>query len=268
MTIPPVVIGQSAQPLSGSGPPPPLNRPQYVIFQGRLGSQEHFIEVLAGEAGATPSAGYAKWARVPRPQRKALTIHEGYEPMALTVPVRFDAVRNNGVREDVEDQIQWLEWMGGRGIKPGAQGVGQPPLVVVYAAKGAEREVPLIPKPFQTANIKWFVDDLIFDANPLRSAGGARIRQDCEVRLVEHVVDPVIPGGPTSTAYKTFKTTGSLNTLKKLVAHYLHGSRSRLAEAVRETVKANAFNRKIGTNPEKHLAVGTHIRIPEKFLHV
>jgi hypothetical protein len=157
-----------------------------------LGHQKFSIEVLADEAAPTPSAGYAKWAHIPRPQRKALTVLEGYEPMTLTVPVLFDAVRENGFQEDVEDQIQWLEWMGGRGIKfvkSTEDGVGKPPLVEVYSAKGSERETPLVPKPFQTPNIKWFVDDLTFDEHPLRKSGGARIRQAVVVKLVEYVVD-------------------------------------------------------------------------------
>ncbi len=157
-----------------------------------LGNDKQSIEVLADEAAPTPSTGYAKWAHIQRPQRKALTILEGYEPMTLTVPILFDAVRTNGLQEDCENEIQWLEWMGGRGIKyrkPYEAGVGKPPLIQVYAAEGNNRERPLIPKPFQTPNVKWFVDDIVFDEHPLRSPGGARIRQAAVVKLVEHVTD-------------------------------------------------------------------------------
>lgn len=270
----PVIIRTFPQPITGSGgaeAEQPLNRTGYIIFRGELGEQKQIVEVLAGEAAPTPSGGYAKWARVPRPQRKSLTILEGYEPMTLTVPVLFDAVRGNGVREDVENQIQKLEWMAGRGVKyrqPYEAGVGKPPLVVVYSAKGEQRETPLIPKPFQTPNIKWYVDDLTWDEHPLRSPGGARIRQACVVKLVEYVVDALSPGGPRTAAFKTFHTTGSLNTVRKLVAHYLAGSRSRLGEAVSATVKLNGFNRAIGTNPEKKLKSNTAIRIPTKYLHI
>src|SRR5437660_70185 len=63
----------------------PSFRGQYIIFQ----SSEHdsrCVEVLAGEAGPTPNGGYAKWGRIPRPQRKEITYLEGYSPMQLTVP--------------------------------------------------------------------------------------------------------------------------------------------------------------------------------------
>lgn len=275
MAEPPTVIRNFPQPTTGTEGPQILSfRSQYVIFTGKLGEQEHSVEVLAGEAAPTPSAGYAKWAHIPRPQRKALTILEGYEPMTFTVPVLFDAVRINGLQEDCENQIQWLEWMGGRGIKyrqPFEAGVGKPPLVVVYAANRSDHAVPLIPAPFQTPNIKWFVDDLTFDDHPLRSPGGARIRQAVTVKLVEYVQDQLLPGGPQTAAYKTFTITRSLNTVKALVAANLAGSRSRLAEAVKATIKANSFNKRIGTNPEKNLYAPNRqvkVRIPTVYLHV
>ena len=117
-----------------------LYRKQYVIFEAQVTAPFVSVEVLAGDGAPTPSGGYAKWAHIPRPQRTAITVFEGYEPMTLSVPVLFDAVRQNGVREDVENQIQWLEWMAGRGIKhhePFKVGEGRPPLLQIYAANGS-----------------------------------------------------------------------------------------------------------------------------------
>ncbi len=253
-------------------------RPGYIIFVGELLGEIVELEVLAAEAAPTPSAGYAKWMHIPRPQRKALTILEGYEPFTLTVPVLFDAVRagegKQHAGEDVEDKIQWLEWMGGRGIKQTAgfqAGVGKPPLIQVYSAGGAssEREFPLIPAPFQTQNIKWFIDDITWDEHPLRSAGGARIRQSAVVRLVEYVIDPAGRKTPAKASYKVFRITPSLNTVEKLVKHWMAPKllhEGKLREAVSETLKANVANKTIGSHPQKVLKNGIHVRIPTKFL--
>ncbi len=259
-----------------------LFRPGYIIFVGELLGEVVELEVLAGEAAPTPSAGYAKWMHIPRPQRKALTILEGYEPFTLTVPVLFNAMlagegkQHSG--EDVEDKIQWLEWMGGRGIKATGEkatafhaGVGKPPLLQVYSAGGAssEREFPLIPAPFQTQNIKWFIDDITWDEHPLRSAGGARIRQSAVVRLVEYVIDPAGRKTPAKASYKVFRITPSLNTVEKLVKHWMAPKllhEGKLREAVSETLKANVANKTIGSHPQKVLKNGTHVRIPTKFL--
>lgn len=281
---PPRVVSQEAQPVTGSSSASlglTINtagalsyRAQYIVFAGELNHELVELEVLAGEGSPTPSAGYAKWLRIPRPQRKALTILEGYEPFVLNVPIMFDAVRGNGLQEDVEDKIQWLEWMAGRGIKRTkgfTPGLGKPPLVSVYSAIGNERAVPLIPKPFQTPNLKWFVEDIEWATKypeVMRSRGGARIRQAATVKLVEYVVDPVLPQEPKEGASKTFKISSGYRSVRSLVAHHLVGSRSRLGEAVAATIKLNKGNRKIGTNPEKHLPVGTPIKIPSKYLQL
>ncbi len=249
----------------------PLNRLQYIVFVGRQGEQKRVVEVLADEAAPTPSAGYAKWVHIPRPQRTALTILEGYEPMTLTVPVLFDAIRSGTMyRENVEFQIQKLEWMAGRGIlfkKPYKPGVGKPPLVEVYSAKFEQRSTELIPKPFQTPNIKWYVDDLTFDEHPLRGTQGARRRQACVVRLIQYVQDATAAEeGQEKSSYTVKKSTKSLNTVKKLVAHYLVGPRSKLGEAVKETMALNKNNKAIGSHPEKHLKVGTKVKIPNQYL--
>lgn len=247
-------------------------RPQYIIFSGKLKGDYVEIEVLAGEGSPTPSGGYAKWAHVQRPQRKALTVLEGYEPFTLTVPILFDAVRTNGVQEDIENKIQWLEWMAGRGNKQTKgfrDGTGKPPLIEIYASRGSERDSPLIAPYFQ-GGLKWFIDDIQWGEQypqVMRSPGGARVRQAATVKLVEHVVDALAsePEQKTTGA-KPFKTTHGLDTVKKLVSHYLVGRRSRLGEAVQATMKLNAHNKRVGSNPEKKLPAGTVIRIPEIYL--
>lgn len=273
MATPPRIVGERPQPIT-TGNVTVSNsakfRAQYIIFESQGGPEGPVqVEVLAGEGAPTPSGGYAKWAKIQRPQRVALTVLEGYEPMMLTVPVLFDAVRNNGVREDVENQIQWLEWMGGRGIKkrePFNVGVGTPPLLVVYSAEGnGANMTPLVPAPFQSPNTKWFIEDMAWDEHPLKDAAGARIRQAATVHLVQYVKDPAQLSS-TKESYSTHGTTRTLNTLRKLVLHYAKGTPAHREEAVRETLKENAHNKKIGSSPTKSLPEGTQIRIAHRFL--
>jgi hypothetical protein len=276
----PVVIAQWAQPITsgkaGYTAPSYTSRRQFIVFQGVLGENTSPpIEVLAGEGAPTPSGGYAKWAHIPRPQRKALTILEGYEPFVLTVPILFDAVRLVSRREDVETAIQWLEWMGGRGIKFGGMpyhpAEGDSPLVIVYASDGEGNESPLVPKPFQTKDLRWVIDDITWDEHPIRDRAGARIRQAAVVKLLEHV-SSAGPSTDSSTTrarlrkglegqYTPFKTTSTVNTVRKLLAKHVHPP-SRVGEAIGPTLKAN----KLGSNPEKPLKNGTKVLIPKTFL--
>lgn len=279
MTEPPVVIREFPQPSTGglgSETSPLLYRNQYIIFEASAHEPFVTVEVLAGEGAPTITGGYAKWAKIPRPQRVALTVFEGYEPRTVTVPVLFDAVRNNGVQENVEDQIQWLEWMAGRGPKHHegfTVGVGKPVLLVVFTAAGKRgSRTPLVSIPIQNAesgrtqkSAKWFIENIAWDEHPLRSDGGARIRQAATVTLVEFVEDPV--GSHQKKEGHTVKhTTKSLNTLKKLVLHYARGTKAQREEAWKVTLKENSHNKAIGTHAEKPLKVGTPIRIANRFL--
>ena len=277
----PIVISSHAQPtsLSTRNTSHPLEyRLGYVLFTGNNGVEEHTIEVLADEAAPTPSAGYGKWTHIPRPQRAELTVFEGFAPMALSVPILFDAVRENGIREDVENEIQWLEWMGGRGIKfSGASpkykaAFGRPPLVEVFSRRGAATASKLIPEPFQTENILWYVDDIAFDEHPLRSPGSARIRQAAVVKLVQYVTDPSPSSGNEGPRYKSFPITRSLNTVEKLVrAHVKPKSKAKglLHNAVKATLQENEFNKRVGHSPTKnlyHKGKPLSIRIPSRYL--
>src|ERR1039458_9022877 len=67
--------------------------------EGRL------VTVLAGEGAPTISDGWVKVAKVPRFQRVAFTVPEGWEPITMTVPVMFDAMVRTKARKDLEEDI-------------------------------------------------------------------------------------------------------------------------------------------------------------------
>jgi hypothetical protein len=279
----PIIVSQSAQPQSTT--PAPSHRSgtqsQYIRFFGSLTNgksppEEKAFEVLAGEGGATATDGYAKWARVPRPQRVAMTVLEGYEPMTMTVPVIFDAVVASRRREDIELNIQKLEWMGGRGVL--FQGVGKPgqgdsPLVQIETTDSTGRGTPLVPLQFQTADLRWVVTGIAFDESPDRNHSGHRIRQKVTVTLTEHVSSPGTSFDSSTTRrrareavagqYRTFVTTDAVNTIERVAVRFAHN-----LSATREISRANSGNRKIGSNPEKPLPRGTHVKVPLSAIHV
>ena len=151
------------------------------------------FNVLAGDTAPTISDGYAKFQTQDRRQRVGLTVFTGYNPLAMTVPVRFENVLD-GQGAGIEDDIRLLERMAGRGAFVGAA-QGQPPVVRVSTTDGQGRVVPLIPSTYQfsaqnpsaplwrVSGVAWSnaVDD------PLRNSAGNRIRQTAVVTLQEHV---------------------------------------------------------------------------------
>ena len=115
---PPQVIGQHAQPTTtGVLPAGPSAGASLITisFYGKLTNGKHHEEKtfrgIANSESIVATEGYAKYAHVPRPQRVAVTVIEGYEPMTITVPLLLDKTTGG----DVESDIQALEWMGGQG---------------------------------------------------------------------------------------------------------------------------------------------------------
>lgn len=286
MTAPATIVREWAQPTTPGEalPPPPGHHAQRIKFYGTLTNgkerETQLVDVLAGEGAPTPTDGWAKWAKVPRWGRVAMTVLEGYEPIVLEIPVLFDAVLETSPRMDVELEIQRLEWMGGRGIAfnqhhgakghVGHPGVGDSPLIQVFAIDSDGDEVHLIPKQFQTNNLRWVLTGLQFDPNPLRDRAGARIRQAATVILTQHIPSPggSFDSASTRAAFRkqlhgsiVKHTTTSVNTVAKIaieeiLAHHLPPSRK--AQMVKEILAAN----KLGSNPEKPLRHGTVVRVP------
>lgn len=269
---------------------------QFITFIGTLANgtkppEENVVEVLAGEGAPTVTGGWPSWRDLERPQRLSLTVLQGYPPIKLSIPIRFEAIleslqTRNGRPYDIEREIQKLEWMGGRGRplgthpKPGGVFTGQPghdalgdsPLIEVRT-NSAAKTVALVPTQFQS--LKYVLDGeaggIVYDANPLRDTGGARLRQLATVYLKQYSASS---GGRDSPAERakaraggagrgiTKPTTRSLDTVAKMAIHY-----TKTAETSREIIEANRSNKKIGTNAYKKLPVGTKVFIPYAALH-
>lgn len=83
-----------------------------VSFYGKLTNGKHHEEksfsAIANSETIASTEGYAKYAHVPRPQRVALTVLEGYEPMTITVPILFDATTGGTLRVIFKHWNGWV----------------------------------------------------------------------------------------------------------------------------------------------------------------
>jgi hypothetical protein len=280
---------QPRNPITSPSTPPGANTPtydpslpaQYIEFVGRLTSGKrsngHQFTVLAGEGAPTVTDGFAKWNVIPRPQRVGMTVLGGYDPMVMDVPIMFDAVVHQPPTDvqDVEDDIQKLEWMGGRGIlynepdSVGAPGQGDSPLVWVYTTDGHGNQAPLVPLQYQNAGIDWIVTNIAYDANPLRGPSGHRIRQKATVTLTQHV-DSGLGRGYDSAAvraqqrnadkgkFQTVHVSDALNTIQAIASHYANNP-----PAARQILEANKGRRGIPRSVNAPMRKGTVVKVPQ-----
>lgn len=266
------------------------SRLQTYVFVGSLtdghNTDSYSFRVLAGAGGATLTGGGSKWGTVDRPQRKGLTILQGYDPLTLVVPIIFDAVtldrddrlagHPNTAGKSLEDDIQKLLWMWGRGLLyntgVGGSAQGDSPLVQVLTADDRGAPTPLVPKDLQTANLFWVIGDLGFDTNPMRNRAGYRIRQAVTVTLTEHVSSEFASSadsprrrqqgrGALAGKYLTVRATSELNTIAKLAWHYAHTNSFQDSLAIITANPGLHLNRSVKA-AQKKLKHGTKVRIP------
>ena len=208
-----------------------------------------YFSVLVGDgAGWVPTAGYAKWNVVDRPQRVGLTVFAGYDPVSATLDVQFEGFGSGGAiveanvsgNPNVEAACQLLEYMAGRGQPllgiPAAAAVGGPPPAIwIQTSDSHGAMTNLIPENYQNnaqggpAPPEWLVSDISWDPNPLRDNSGMRLRQLATITFQEHVVDPLLGIYSATQSFKAQATstaiiysTAGANTLRKL-ALLLHG---------------------------------------------
>jgi hypothetical protein len=154
------------------------------------------FNVLAGNDGPKIVSGYAKFSILARPERTGLTVFDGYDPIVMEVPIRFEARRSAGEAEgnQIERDIELLERMAGRGAFEGAS-VGPPPVIRVSVTDG-DSVIPLIPRNYQWSKANpqgplWRVADLDLPNKTgderLVNDHGNRVRQLGTVTLQQHI---------------------------------------------------------------------------------
>jgi hypothetical protein len=152
------------------------------------------FDVLAGDSPPTIVGGYAKLGILGRPERTGITTFDGYDPITMKVPIRFEAERGSDRAEGIEDDIDLLESMAGRGIL--GDGTGPPPIIRLSTTNSSGGVVPLIPRGYQWSQENrqgplWRIGDLQWDEDPKdgvrRNSNGRRTRQKCDV-IVQQAV--------------------------------------------------------------------------------
>lgn len=166
------------------------------------------FNALAGDEPPTVKDGYAVFSTVNRPGRTGITRFDGYNPIALDVPIRFEGWGDQDDGSFIEDQIEVLERMAGRGQYHGS-GSGPPAVVRVSVTDGSGRIVPLVPTTYQwtpqnpTAPL-WRIAGVAWGKNSwsgqsaLRSPGGYRLRQDATVTIQQYT--PIILAARSAAA--------------------------------------------------------------------
>lgn len=240
---------------------------------------------LLGTEGINQTAGWGKWAKVARMQRTALTVLEEYEPVMITLPLILDvgvATPRNGKgepEEDIEEFVNRLEWMGGRGTlfrgEPAQAGEGETPLISI-GSNGA-----LVPNWLQQGKgggkVLWVLEKLEWNTLgrewilPLRhERTGRRIRQALTLSLIEYSGAPNARYDSTAqrvnvlhlqSATRLITVGGGLDSFIAIAKYLLGGAEhSRIPDAAREIQKANP---RYGTDLYKALPRGARIQVPE-----
>jgi len=231
--------------------------------------------VLAGEGGATIIGGFAKWAVIDRARRVGINVLQGYDPLVLSVPIRFDAI-TTGSATALERDIQILTWMGGRGKlfasdgRVGAAGYGDSPIVNLYSATSSGVETPLIPPDAQ--GIDWVISGLAFSEDVLRDNAGYRIRQDATVTLTQHVGSPGTSADSAAVRsrarkslrdkYKVITTRDGMDTYLQIAASVAPKNPHKAAVDIQAANKTNSNRKARVRSVNAHMGAHVRIRVP------
>ncbi|CAB4197486.1 hypothetical protein UFOVP1313_15 [uncultured Caudovirales phage] len=147
------------------------------------------FNVLAGDSAPVVAGGYAKLSVMDRPKRIGLTTFDGYDPITLSIPVRFEEF-TSGNSASVERRIAILERMAGRGT---IAGNAAPPVVRVTVTGPRGGIVPLIPYAYQSSTQNpsaplYRVAGVDWDSEPIRDTSGKRLRQLATITLQENTM--------------------------------------------------------------------------------
>jgi hypothetical protein len=252
------------------------------------------ISPLCGDHAPTITGGFAKWVVIDRPQRIGMTVLQGYDPYVMTLDLLFDAVVAQAKWDNtspsqrlektspgvgVEDALQKLDFMAGRGYLNKRPTGGDSPLIQVSSASvkapgSNPTATNLIPPNMQ--NRAYILTGLTYDASPLRAQNGDRIRQQVTVVLTQYIDSPgahldssAYRQALTSadgSKYKVFRLTKVNNTILKITVNLANNTNFAAAQAV---LQANRYGnaelicgRTVKEDLTKHNALGTPVRVP------
>lgn len=175
----------------------PLGGNIYLTFHGIGFHSGHVrrFDVMVGDNPPTVTGGYATWNSIKRPLQRAYTQFTGYEPMQLTVDVRFGAwdQRHGWLTDDtdphtgqtvrnVEKDIATLEWMAGSNFNAGPS-----PVVYLWSHSSGGGDTNLVPPQYATQKgVPWVVSGLQWGKS-YRSPNGFRTLQEATITLLNYL---------------------------------------------------------------------------------
>lgn len=190
------------------------------------------------------TAGYAGWAKVARPRKKALTEWVGRDPASISLDFILDNF-DEGKGLYVESQCQILDELGGI-----EKDDPEPPLLVLETNPD-----PLMPHGFRrAAHNRWFIESLSWDAAATRyNNAGNRIRAQGSIVFTQYVQDDRLKPRKVKNAKITSYVIKEGDTLRKIAAlPRVYGD----AKQWKKIAKANNIR-----DPNK-LKKGRRIKIP------
>lgn len=149
--------------------------------------QAHGVTVGAWRTNAkvVPSQGYGGHPAAARPKSAALTVYEGRQPFALTVPVYLDlGLEADGKRASIEAVRKQLETLST--AQPGSP----PPPVRIQSNRGPLPIPPGLEEGLSTGS-EWWVEDLVWGEEDLRS-DGEPYHVEVVIMLLERVEDQTL----------------------------------------------------------------------------
>lgn len=233
------------------------------------------FSVLSGDQPPTVTGGYAKWQTIDLPLRRGLTIFQGYDPVIMTVSVRFIMIDTAGGwltdRESalqLEQKIHNLEWMAGESWEQGPS-----PKVWLTTFDGKGNTVGLIPLWYQseikaipglvgTGNVgPWIITALDWDKNPIRGDHGFRTRQDATVTVQLWTSGQLSPQGSNVARPKAtiFISRAGADTALLIARQSATAYAPQLALAIIKAPQNAALKLRSVNQPIKH---GKKVRVP------
>jgi hypothetical protein len=200
-----------------------------VRIPDRMRDSQSF-HVLADDQPPRITSGYSKIGVIDRTERCGISVFQGYDPIVIEIPVRFEAEDRSGSwagadGSQIEKDIQLLEQMAGRGIIAGAA-IGAPPIIRIQTRDNAGNFVGLIPRAYQWTrgnpnNQFYWISGIDWDADALRNRQGERIRQRATITVTQYVT----PDTLAPSAAERVKALTPKKKPKKPAKHTTRGRR-------------------------------------------
>lgn len=176
----------------------PLRAGASIKLPGTM-AQGFFFQVTCGEKPPVVKKGYANFDKVVVPGRTGIERFLDYDPIEMDIAIAFEAFGAEGPNAgtipqqgSIEQRIQILERMAGRGTYPGS-GYGPPAVIVVNTTNDAGQIIPLIPLQYQWTrqhqNAPQFrITGIAWEdsADVLRNDAGYRVRQRAVVTVTQY----------------------------------------------------------------------------------